>query len=339
MSLKVAFAGFRHGHIMGLYALAGKTEGVEVVAACEEDAATRDEFRATGTVQVTHDVFDEMLNEVASDVLAVGDVYAKRGSLLIRALRAGKHVISDKPVCTSLGELDEIEQLSQARGLRVGCMLDLRDSATFITVRELLGKGTIGEVHAITFGGQHPLMLGTRPGWYFEPGNHGGTINDIAIHAVDYIPWATGLDFATVNAARSWNAFVPEFPHFHDGGQMMLTMTNGCGVLGDVSYFMPNSSGYTLPFYWRMTFFGRKGVMETSSSAAGALLALDGEKGTREEPFTPGNPGGYFRSYLADIAGQSEPDGLTTDTVLRATRNALTIQNVADTNARDVALA
>lgn len=339
MRLKIAFAGFRHGHIMGLYALAAKTEGIEVVAACEEHAATREELRAAGTVDVTHDSFDSMLSDVACDAVAVGDVYAKRGSLLIRALEAGKHVIGDKPLCTDLDELGRIEELSGAHGLRVGCMLDLRDSPKFVTVREFLRNGTIGEVHAIAFGGQHPLMLGTRPSWYFEPGSHGGTINDIAIHAVDYIPWATGLDFATVNAARSWNAFVPEFPHFHDGGQMMLTMTNGCGVLGDVSYFMPNSSGYSLPFYWRMTFFGRSGILETSSSASSVLLARDGDKGTREEPLSPGSPGGYFRSYLADIAGRPEAHGLTTESVLRATRAALTIQQAADTNARDVPLA
>jgi len=32
-------------------------------------------------------------------------------------------------------------------------------------------------------------VWGTRPAWYFEPGMHGGTLNDIAIHALDFIPW------------------------------------------------------------------------------------------------------------------------------------------------------
>ncbi|MEZ4683286.1 MAG: hypothetical protein R2932_54665 [Caldilineaceae bacterium] len=57
-----------------------------------------------------------------------------------------------------------------------------------IGLRNLIRSGLIGEIHAINFGGQHPLMLDTRAAWYFEPGKHGGTINDIAIHAVDAIP-------------------------------------------------------------------------------------------------------------------------------------------------------
>ena len=124
-----------------------------------------------------------MLEETDCDAIAIGDYYAQRGSLIIQALSHGKHVISDKPLCTSLDELDEIERLAAAKSLKVNCMLDMRDSAPFISVRKLIRQGLIGEVHAITFGGQHPLLLGKRPAWYFEPGKHGGTINDIVIHA------------------------------------------------------------------------------------------------------------------------------------------------------------
>jgi predicted dehydrogenase len=79
-------------------------------------------------------------------------------------------VISDKPLCTRLAELDAIEMLATSQGLKVGCMLSLRDTAPFIGVRDLVRQGLIGEVHAVSFGGQHPRLLGACPGWYFEPG-------------------------------------------------------------------------------------------------------------------------------------------------------------------------
>jgi predicted dehydrogenase len=328
--MKLAFAGFRHGHMLALYRHAQEMAEIEVVAACEEDAAARQAVAARGDVQITHTTLDALLAEVACDAVAVGDYYARHGELIVRLLDAGKHVIPDKPVCTRLSELDAIRQRLQATGLKLGCMLDMRDSPQAIGLRSLVQSGRIGEVHAIHFGGQHPLLLGTRPGWYFEPGKHGGTINDIAIHAVDLLPWVTGRRFTAVHAARTWNAFATEYPHFHDAAQLMLVMDNGCGVLGDVSYFMPDSMGYTLPHYWRLTFWGRTGVLETSSTTDHILVALDGEAAPRHEPLPPGNPAGYLRSFLDDIAGVARPGALTTADVLAAAQIALTAQQVAD---------
>ncbi len=173
------------------------------------------------------------------------------------------------------------------------------------------------------------MLLGSRPSWYFEPGKYGGVINDIAIHAVDILPWLTGLEFTSVNAAHTANAFAKDYPHFHDAGQVMLTMGNSCSVLGDVSYFMPDSMGYTLPQYWRMTFWGRKGVLETSLTSDHIFVALNGENAPRREPLPPGNPAGYLKAFLHDIAGTSGAEELTTDDVVRATRTALQIQQAA----------
>lgn len=338
MTVRLAFVGFRHGHIFDLYRRALEIDKIKIVAACEHDPGTREHVAAQGLVDITHDDFGAMLEYTACDAIAVGDYYAQRGNHIIQALSHGKHVISDKPLCTSLEALDAIETLASEKGLKVNCMLDMRDSAPFISARKLIRRGVIGEIHAIHFGGQHPLLLGKRPAWYFEAGKHGGTINDIAIHAIDAIPWITGLHFERVNAARCWNAFAPDFPHFEDAGQMMLTMNNGCGVLGDVSYMAPDSSGYTLPFYWRMTFWGTLGVIETSSTARHLTVALNNQDGIRTEPLMPGNAGGYLRSFLRDIDGNPDWDELCSEHALRATRIALTIQRAADTHTSDVSL-
>ena len=338
MAMKIAFIGFRHGHILDLYTRAKEAADLEVVGACEEHKPTRDELTAASSVKFTHESFDDMLAGAQCDIIAIGDYFARRGQLVVKALEAGKHVIADKPLCTRLDEVEAIGKLSSEKELKVGCMLSLRSIPQFIGMRNLVRRGDLGEIHAIAFGGQHPLNLGKRAGWYFEQGKHGGTIADIGIHAIDMIPWITGLAFRTVNAARCWNAFAPEFPHFKDAAQMMLTMDNGCGVLGDVSYFMPNTLGYTNPLYWRMTFFGRKGIAETSCSSQGITVYLDGAQEPRIEALPTGTPGGYLSAFLSDIRGEPEEDGLNTETVLRAARTAATIQKAADESDRDVSL-
>ena len=119
---------------------------------------------------------------------------------------------------------------------------------------------------------------------------------------------------------------------------MMLTMDNGCGVIGDVSYFAPDSIGYALPFYWRMTFWGRQGVIETSRVADDLTIALNGKREVRSEPHPDGRPGGYLKSFIHDIEGNLDEDELCTEHVFSATRVALTVQQAADTHAREVVL-
>ncbi|MHB1357907.1 MAG: Gfo/Idh/MocA family protein [Anaerolineae bacterium] len=338
MSLRLAIVGFRHGHIMDLHRRVLENPALELVATCEEDEATRAQLKSQGQVKISHSNFEEMLANVACDVVAVGDYFSKRGSLEIKALQHGKHVISDKPLCTSLAELDEIIDLASGNHLCVGCMLDMRDGGLFIGIRNLVRQGTIGEVKAISFNGQHPLFWGQRAHWYFEPGKHGGTINDIGIHAFDAIPWITGLEFSRVNVARCWVAHPELCDTFASAGQVMLTMSNGCGVLGDVSYLTPDSFAYRNPQYWRITIWGSKGVLETSHTADGISVAVNGETAMRMEPPAQGNPGGYLKSFLHDIEGSSQADELDTVQVLAAARVALLVQQAADQNAHDVCL-
>ena len=337
MPLKIAFAGFRHSHIFSLYDLARESAELEIVGACEDHGQTRAEVQAKGSAVITHDHIEKMLDEVDCDIVATGTYFARRGQVLIKALECGKHVIADKPLCTGMDDLYRIEELSRAEDLKVGCMLTMRDSGQFIGVRELIRAGCIGAIHAITFGGQHPLLLGSRAEWYFEEGKHGGTITDIGIHAIDALPWITGLKWTKINAARCWNAFASEYPHFADAGQMMLEMENSCGVLGDVSYFAPDRAGYRMPYYWRTTFWGRDGVIETATTSKEIHMLGKDDEEVQILPLAPAQKGGYLRAFLADIAGETPHNSLDTAAVLHSARQVIRIQQAADGGEREVA--
>jgi predicted dehydrogenase len=335
MKLRIAFAGFRHMHILELYELARKHDGVEVVASCEPDCATREQLAAGGAVEITHDSYDAMWDEAAFDALAVGEYYGGRAKLIVRALGAGQHVIVDKPVCTRLADLDRIAELASGGGLAVGCMLTMRDDGNIRALRELVRGGRIGEVHTICFSGQHPLMRGERPEWYFQPDGQGGTINDIAIHAVDAIPWITGRRIVQIVAARAWNARVDDPNWFQDGAQVMFRLDNDGGVIGDVSYRAPDVGGYAVPQYWRLTLHGSDGIAETATIADGVMV-YSGGKAERVAPAKPA-AGGYFEDFLAEVGGKARPDGLTTRAVLASSRLALLAQRAADESLRDLA--
>jgi predicted dehydrogenase len=287
-------------------------------------------LRDAGTVQFTHGSYDEAYSSVDFDAVAVADYFARRGEIIIAALSAGKHVISDKPVCTSLEELERIEKLAAQKRRALGCLLDLRDHGSYLGARQLIREGTIGEVRTVTFMAQHPLMLGKRAGWYFEPGKHGGTLNDIGVHAIDAIPWMTGRAIVEVTAARAWNARVPQHPQFQDAAQMMLQLDNGGSVFGDVSYLTPDSVAYSPPQYWRMLIHGDSGMLEASYNAKTIELTKAGDKSAQQVPIAAGNPTGCLDAFLDEIAGSSKPGQLTTQDVITASRKSLRIQQAAD---------
>ena len=148
---KIAFAGLRHGHINSLYNEAVNSPELEICAICEEDAAARQAFvdAHPDSKAPVYNSLTQMLAEVPSDIVAIGDYYGKRGSVAIAALKAGKHVIADKPLCTSLSELDEIEKLSREKHLAVGLMLDLRTYDHFVKAREMVLGGELGKITQI----------------------------------------------------------------------------------------------------------------------------------------------------------------------------------------------
>lgn len=329
MKTRFAFVGFRHSHAFDVYNLVRDRPDCEIVASCEEDAATRQALAADGRADITHTKYEKMLDEVECDVVAVADYYTARGPQVVEALRRGLHVISDKPLCHTLAEQAQIEDLSAKRDLSVGLQLDLRGAGAFIRLRDVIRSGELGRIHTMSIGGQHPLLLGSRPAWYFEPGKHGGTINDIGIHVFDIVPWLTGVGWKEVTTARTWNAKATDHPHFKDAAQFVGVLENGAGIMADVSYLAPDKAGYQLPHYWRFTVHGNNGIAETHYGALHVKVALDHQEAIDQRPVGPPIHRRYFTDFLNEVRGHRESCDLRTADVLRASRLALEAQRRA----------
>ena len=110
-ALRIAVAGFRHGHIADLVERARRHGETEIVAAWEPDPAARQWAEKTLGIAITHSDLQALM-ETDAEIIAVGDVFARRGAIAIAALQCGKHVLLDKPICTSLAELERIRALA-----------------------------------------------------------------------------------------------------------------------------------------------------------------------------------------------------------------------------------
>jgi len=331
MSLRVAFVGFRHGHISSLYQAAQELDYVEIVAAVEEDKSALADVVEPMGLELTHETMDEVMDDVEFDVLACGDYYGKRGSIVIRALEAGKHVLGDKPLCTRRGELERIKQLCGEKGLEIQIALTMRYAAGYQTMARIVQDGGIGEFCTGIVLGQHPLAYGSRPMWYFEEGKQGGTINDLFIHGTDMMGWTTGQEFAKVIAAEAWNARADWAPFFQDSAQVLYEMSNGAKLMGDCSYLAPEKA----PAHWQFFLWGTEGHLHLCGDTLVWQRAGVGDMAVEVMAATEfTNPVSDFLSHLE----HGTERWLSMEDCFRAQMAALAGQEAADTGERDMAV-
>lgn len=321
---KILFYGFQHGHMDGLYRLACKTEGIEVAACIEEDDQARERAKQRLQIVFTEESYDTWLQRDI-DIVAIGSKYGMRGKAAIKALQAGKHLITDKPLCTSLEELKEIQALSEKNNLKISCMLDLRYLASVQTAKKVLQNQSLGKIRNISFTGQHCIDYEHRPTWYFEEGMHGGTINDLAIHGVDLVRWITGQEIISTDGVRTWNAYAWKHPDFKDCAVFMARMSGGAEILADVSYSAP-SQVFSMPTYWDFKFWCEKGLLTFHLTDEHVTVYEEGKKEvTILEGIETSN------NYLTDLIKEIEFDTRNlTNSVLDSTKCALMIQKEAD---------
>lgn len=321
--MKMAFAGFQHGHINGLQYMAARCEDVVITGYYEENAETRKAMEKSLGVTFNYETYEDLLNDPEVEAVAIGDYFQKRGSMVIAALKKGKHVIADKPLCTDLEELAQIKQLSEEKNLQVGCMLDLRYMNQVEKVKDIIQSGELGKVHVVAFTGQHCLNYGSRAGWYFEEGKHGGTINDLGIHGIDLVRMITGKNVTRVNHAMDWNAFADKEPGFKDCGQFSVMMEDMV-VTGDVSYSAPKFSG-TLPTYWSFHFWGTKGMLHFNMAESNIIRIY---RETEEVIECDSQNAETLNDFLKATKGI--PSMLDTASILESQRQVLEIQKAAD---------
>ncbi len=324
MKIKILFYGFRHSHINALYKKVAVSDFFEIVDCIETDALAKEAAEKNLGAKFSGKSYDEWLS-ADFDAVAIGNAYGERGKAIIKALSAGKHIIADKPICTSIAELDTIRDLAYKNSLKIACMLDLRYIGQSVKASEIIQSGELGEVRNISFNGQHCIDYAHRPSWYFEEGMHGGTINDLAIHGIDLVRMISGLEISDVDGARVWNSYAYKHKDFKDSAIFMARMSNGAGLLADISYSGP-SQVFSMPTYWEFRFWCEKGLLTFSYTSGTVSVYKEGHS----EPITyncdkPETD--YLQEFIDEIRSNRS---IMTENIIRSTECALRIQSIAD---------
>lgn len=192
--------GFIHGTAVAA------TPGLELVAACDRDADRRKAAEQDFAGVRAHMTVEELAADDAVGVAIVALPPVSHAAVAMALLRAGKHVVLEKPLCLTVADADALIAEASRSGRVLTVHQSRRWDQDFRAVRRAVDSGLLGDVFNIeTFVGgfEHPCRA-----WHSEDTVSGGTVYDWGSHHVDWILQLLGSTPASVSAVghkRVWH--------------------------------------------------------------------------------------------------------------------------------------
>jgi len=125
-----------------------------------------------------------LIADPAIALVVIATPNATHFPLALAALDAGKHVVIDKPFTATVEQADRLIALAGERDRRLSVFHNRRWDGDFLTARDLLASGRLGEVLLCEMHWDR-FRLEIRPGWKDEPAEGTGLLYDLGSHLID----------------------------------------------------------------------------------------------------------------------------------------------------------
>ena len=307
--MKFAAIGIDHAHIHDhVNGLLG--EGLKFAGYCPETSmpALMADFAARHP-NVPQRNRDELFDDPSIDIVCTAAIPRDRTPIAIRAMRAGKDVMIDKPGVVSFDQLEEAQRAVADTGRIFSiCFSERLCVRSAVKAGKLVHAGAIGRVVQTIGMGPHRKAEASRPDWFFDPENYGGIIVDIASHQIDQFLFYTGATKAEVVASTVGNFATSRAPDFEDFGEVLLRAPDASGFIR-VDWYTPDG----LPTWGdgRLTILGTEGYIELRK-----YVDIAGRPGGNHLFLVDGNGVqhidcsseklDYFAQFVADVRDRTE---------------------------------
>lgn len=176
-----------------------EAEGARLAALATSDPARADGFRAFCPDLRVHGSYQALLDDPAIEAVYVPLPNHLHVEWTERALRAGKHVLTEKPIAMSAGQIDGLMALRDRTGLVAAEAYMIVHHPQWQRARQLVAEGAIGRIlhadAAFSYDNRSdPGNIRNRP----ETG--GGSIPDIGVYAYGSVRWVTGAEPTAVRS-------------------------------------------------------------------------------------------------------------------------------------------
>lgn len=230
MTLRIGILGAANIAPRALIDPARTVDDVEVAAVAARDLDRAREFATEHDIPAAYGSYDDLLADEQLDAVYIPSPNGLHGSMTIAAVRAGKHVLCEKPFTANADEAEAVASATESSGLVV--MEAFHNIYHPITSRmiEIIRSGELGEIRSVeSFFG---FSIEHRPEnvrWQLDLA--GGALMDVGCYPVRLLRALVGEEPAVTGAAA--HTFAPDID-----GDMGVDLEFPGGVVGRASCSM-----------------------------------------------------------------------------------------------------
>ena len=253
-----------------------KLENVALRAVCDIDEEKLQKAMEAQHVDGCAD-WRDLISRDDIDAVHICVPHHLHAEISIAALRAGKHVLCEKPMGVSLREARAMEAAALESGKTLTVCFQNRYNGASRRMKEVIGSGALGKILGgsafVTWNRAEPYYQNSlwRGKWETEGGS---VLINQAVHTLDLLRWLAGdlkLRDCTMSAKR-----LAETIETEDTCDMLLTDSAG----GRFLFYASNCGANNLPVQMHLLF--EQGEMHLD----GARLTIKGPEGTTFEDYT-----------------------------------------------------
>ena len=222
------------------------------------------------------------------------------------ALRAGKHVFIEKPLCTQLSQLAELKALAQKGRLKVGSNLVLRTAPAYRWLKQEIQAGALGALYAFDGDYLYGRLHKITEGWRRDEKEYSVMLGG-GIHLVDLMLWLTGERPRTVTAAG--NRISTRGTEFQYDDYRAATLEFDSGLVARISA----NFGCVHAHHHVVRVFGTKATFLYDDAGPRLHASRDPAAAARRvgEAPLPASKGALIGPFLDAIGGASGYDAVT----------------------------
>ena len=263
---------------------------------------------------------EELLADERIDIVLVSTPNDLHKPIAIQAMRAGKNVVSEKPVTLNSSDLQEMMDVSKETGKLFTVHQNRRWDEDFLTMKKIYEEGQLGEVHRI-----ESRVHGSRgiPGdWRQEKEHGGGMVLDWGVHLLDQLLQMMGsvkLKKVYATVTNITNTMVD------DGFTAQLSFENGVEVFVEVGtsnfislprWYMIGQNGTAVIEDWSLNGKIVRAIGKNEEdvvpvrTAAGLTKTMAPRRedtiSTEELPIVRSDIRDFYRNVMKAVAGEEE---------------------------------
>lgn len=280
--MRLAFiGGYGHHYLRHLLREPGAEQEYTVaVAADGHDAEQARRFITKLEISADVGWYDDprhLLDTFQPDVVSIGAVYGYNGDMVALVLERYIPVVSDKPIAATWEQLERLRELTTARSRVLLTEFPFHSQAEFRAARAAVAADHIGEVVLAT--AQKSYRFGSRPAWFGNRADYGGTMLWVASHGIDAIQFCTGQNFQRVIGVQG-NLSRPTYGDMEDHCVALFEMENGGSAVVHADYLRP--AGAPTHGDDRLRIAGSQGVVEVRGGRCRMLTEDEPERDITE---------------------------------------------------------